>query len=212
MTRVLSIGLALLLAVVLYRVGWIYFERGETGRTAGPARRLSGVPVELLGSDLKIMAFYANAPFITTEESATICYGVLNAARVEIDPPVARVPPSLNRCIEVSPKQDTSYTLKATSAAGQSVEASFTLPVRPAPARFLHANVSGFEIKRGQPVTFCYGVKNASQVKLEPTGQTLAPVEKTCLRWYPAQTLNYRVTATGPGGAAEPLKFTIKVK
>jgi len=48
---------------------------------------------------------------------------------VKLDPPVASMWPSANRCFSVSPTKDTTYTLTAEDAAGNSKTASLTLKV-----------------------------------------------------------------------------------
>src|SRR5690349_10394657 len=55
------------------------------------------------GKDVKILQFYAREGDVTEGTKALICYGVLNAKSVAIDPPVSGVSPSLNRCVEVQP-------------------------------------------------------------------------------------------------------------
>src|SRR5579872_6443720 len=83
------------------------------------------------GGDLRILQFYARDGRLIEGRSTVLFYGVLNAKTVRIDPPVAEVSPSLNRCVEVAPLHETKYTLTADAENGQSVTASFTLPVVP---------------------------------------------------------------------------------
>ncbi len=65
------------------------------------------------------------------KEGATgkLCYGVVNAKTVALDPPVERVWPALTRCIEIKPAHSTTYTLTATDEAGHSVQRSATVEV-----------------------------------------------------------------------------------
>lgn len=73
--------------------------------------------LEKLGSGrLKILMFYANPPVVGRGEKTLLCYGVSNATTVRIEPNVAGVGPSISRCVEVSPKGDTTYTLTAEGA------------------------------------------------------------------------------------------------
>jgi hypothetical protein len=83
------------------------------------------------GSALKILQFYARDGVITEDQSTVICYGVLNAKSVRIDPPLAAVYPALNKCTEVSPEHDTKYTLTAEGQDGQTATAALTLVVKP---------------------------------------------------------------------------------
>ena len=74
---------------------------------------------QLGGPGFGIRALYANPPVIRRGESAQICYDVVNAKTVSLDPPVAEVWPSHTRCFGVSPKRTTTYTLTITDAKGK---------------------------------------------------------------------------------------------
>lgn len=200
--------LSVAIAAVFLNFGYIYWQRGQAFHRE--VRSEPGIPKELSGTSLKILHFYASPGLINTEEQATICYGVLNATAVRIHPPVAEIPPSLNRCIAVAPRAETTYTLTATGKDGQEVQASFTLPVVPAPARFLFADTSEREIRRGQPFTVCYGVRNATTVRLSPV-TNLPAVERHCYKFYPAADTRFVLTASGPGGEADALRFAVRV-
>ena len=85
--------------------------------------------LEKLGSGrLKILMFYANPPVVNRGEKGLLCYGVSNASAVRIEPNVEGVGPAISRCVEVSPKGDTKYTLTA-EGDGASKESS-TVEVR----------------------------------------------------------------------------------
>jgi len=83
------------------------------------------------GSAVKILQFYAREGVITEDHGTVICYGVVNAKSLRIDPPVAGVYPALNRCVDVAPEHDTKYTLTAAGDDGQTATAEFTLAVKP---------------------------------------------------------------------------------
>jgi hypothetical protein len=74
---------------------------------------------QLGGPGFGIRQLYANPPVIRRGESAQICYDVVNAKTVSLDPPVAEVWPSHTRCFGVSPKRTTTYTLTVTDGAGK---------------------------------------------------------------------------------------------
>ena len=61
---------------------------------------------------------------------ATLCYGVLNARAVRIEPHVDGAGPALNRCVEVAPRRSTRYTLIAEGSDGSVASESLTLRVR----------------------------------------------------------------------------------
>ena len=63
-------------------------------------------------------------------QTAQICYGVVNAKNISFDPPIADVWPSMNRCVDVSPKKSTTYTLNADDGAGHSDKAQISVQVK----------------------------------------------------------------------------------
>jgi hypothetical protein len=81
------------------------------------------------GTAVRILQFYARDGELVEGRSTVLCYGVVNATSVRIDPPVEGVSPALNRCVEVAPLQDTRYTLTAGDEGGRSASESFTLHV-----------------------------------------------------------------------------------
>jgi hypothetical protein len=83
------------------------------------------------GSDLKIIQFYSVAAEVPAGAPATICYGVLNAKSVRIEPPVDGVGVSINRCVQVVPRKDTKYTLFATGSDGAVLSQSIVVRTHP---------------------------------------------------------------------------------
>lgn len=87
--------------------------------------------VEMMGGDrFEILHFYAMPGVLRKGESAQLCYSVSNAKTVKIDPPVGRVWPSLNRCLDVTPVADTTYTLTIEDEKGNTQKANLKLRVR----------------------------------------------------------------------------------
>jgi uncharacterized membrane protein len=128
-----------LLAVLLY-VGGTFFLRWRENRaidqemarkaaakTAEEDRRI----VEAMGGNrFEILTFYATAVTIRPGESAQLCYGVSNAASVRIDPPVESLRPAFQHCLDVSPRKNTTYTLTAVDAQGNTKTATAVIRVR----------------------------------------------------------------------------------
>jgi hypothetical protein len=81
------------------------------------------------GDRLSILNFYANPASIRRGETTQLCYSVPNAESVRIDPPVKNVWPSRSRCVDVAPQSDTTYTLIAEDADGNTVTADTTVEV-----------------------------------------------------------------------------------
>jgi hypothetical protein len=61
-------------------------------------------------------------------------------------------------------------------------------------------------------VTVCYGVEHATAVRLDPIGWKLPAVPKNCIRFYPKQTLDYTLVASGAAGLEEREKFRVAVR
>ncbi len=80
------------------------------------------------GTSLKINQLYAPAS-LAKGATSKLCYGVVNAKTVALDPPVERVWPALTRCIEIKPAHTTTYTLTATDEGGHSTQQSATVEV-----------------------------------------------------------------------------------
>jgi hypothetical protein len=135
MTLVRKIPLFMLALAALY-VGWVFFSRWSENRTAEQAAeaaraRDNAKIVEMYGSgELKILNFYTTADTIRHGGKTLLCYGVSNAAAVRIEPGVEPLRPSLSRCVEVTPRQDTQYTLTAEDAAGHRSTATLVVRVK----------------------------------------------------------------------------------
>ena len=96
------------------------FERRNTEILNEQHRAEDQLTIQQLGGPgFGIRQFYANPPVIRRGESAQVCYDVVNAKTVSLDPPVAEVWPSHTRCFGVSPKRTTTYTLTITDAQGK---------------------------------------------------------------------------------------------
>src|ERR1035441_1402615 len=85
------------------------------------------------GTAVKILQFYARDGVLYEGKSTVICYGVVNAKSVTIDPPISGVGVSLNRCVEAAPKRNTAYVLTAEGENGKTASASFTIRVQADP-------------------------------------------------------------------------------
>jgi hypothetical protein len=204
------------LAVVLAQLGWTWIQRHDADFRlrrilAGRHSATGAAPVDT-GTSVRIAQFYARSAEIIDGERDVICYGVQNAKTVRIEPPVETLTPALVRCFWVEPRQDTTYRMIAEGEDGARAEASFEVKVKPAPPVFRMIAVSDKSIPPGEVVTVCYGVEHATAVRLDPIGWTLPPVAKNGIRFYPKQTMNYTLVASGAAGLEEREKFRVAVK
>ena len=212
-----AVAVSIVLAVALASLGWTWFQRHEGTlrmESALRASRRNGerAAAEYTGTAVKITQFYAKAGDMTDADHNIICYGVLNAKTVRLEPPVENISPSLSRCFWVEPTRDTTYTLLAEGLDGSQDSASFQVSVKPAPPHIQFVAVSHAEIHRGDPVTVCYGVDHAKGVRLDPINWPLPPVVKNCTRFYPKATMKYTLVAFDAQGRADQERFSIRVK
>jgi hypothetical protein len=120
---------------VLY-VAWVLVARWNENRRleqAAAARRAQAekaIAEVYRGGQLKILNFYVTPGVIHRGQKALVCYGVVNARTVKLDPAVEQVYPSISRCFEVAPERDTRYTLTAEDATRQTTRESFVLQVK----------------------------------------------------------------------------------
>jgi cytoskeletal protein RodZ len=128
-----------LLAVLLY-VMWIFFARWQENRQIQrqateekSQKQLESdrkTVEEMGGKELSIQSFYASAGIVHKGESLQLCYGVANAKTVKLEPQDNPVWPSYNRCVDVTPKKDTTYTLTIQDAAGNSKSQTLDIKVK----------------------------------------------------------------------------------
>jgi len=126
---------SLVLVGVLIYVGSVFYARRQAARDLAEQMKAKKAAedskiVESLGGDrFEILAFYAPG-IIRRGESGDLCYGVSNAKTVRIDPPVGETWPSFSRCLQVSPKKDTTYTLTAEDGKGNTKTETLTIQIR----------------------------------------------------------------------------------
>ncbi|GAC1702344.1 MAG: hypothetical protein NVS9B4_07520 [Candidatus Acidiferrum sp.] len=130
----------LALAAVFLYVLWILFARWQENR--GIERRANEEKIEkqreqdrgaleqLGGKSLGIQMFYASPSRVPAGGTVQLCYGVANATKVTLVPQGNAVWPSHNRCVDVKPKKDTTYTLTIEDGAGHVKTATVDVHVR----------------------------------------------------------------------------------
>jgi hypothetical protein len=107
------------------------FERRNVEKASEQRREDDRKAIEQLGgSELGIRGVSLSPASIRRGESAQLCYDVANAKTVTLDPPEAEVWPSHSRCVNLSPKKSTRYTLTIADASGQKLSQSIDLQVR----------------------------------------------------------------------------------
>jgi hypothetical protein len=214
--------LRVMTAIALAYVGWVFLGRywtnhhWNTGKDAEQARRNAEFTRTYGGSGVKILQFYAREGNLTQGSPTVICYGVLNARSVRIDPPVEGVSPALSRCVEIAPLRGTRYTLTAEGNDGHTASESFVLEVSPDQAalpRITYFRVSGHKMEGTRHLfTLVFGDQNGEEVSIDPpvfpplhgapNGQFLVA---------PEQTTTYTLTVTGKYGHKTQSKLKVEV-
>jgi hypothetical protein len=110
-----------ILAVVAY-VAYVLIRRFESNRAF---ERRTEEKASEQRRDL-----YISPASVHRGETAQLCYDVANAKTVTLDPPEGEVWPSHSRCVNLSPKKTTTYTLTVADTTGQKVSQSVELKVR----------------------------------------------------------------------------------
>ena len=138
--RNLWMGFGAVALIVLAYVGYTMWSRKtqdadlaykqQAAKTAQQRESDAAAVEELGGSDFKILSFYASPGLIHRGETVDMCYGVSNAKTVKLDPPEGNVWPSANRCMQVTPKKTTTYTLTIEDGKGKTANQQLTVTVK----------------------------------------------------------------------------------
>ena len=128
------------LIIVMLVVGWILLsrwleDRGIEGRAkeqkTEKQQEQDRITVEQLGGkELAIQSFYASPGETRRGGTVQLCYGVANAKTVQLEPQSSPVWPSYSRCVDVTPKKTTTYTLTIADAAGRLKTQTLEVKVR----------------------------------------------------------------------------------
>jgi hypothetical protein len=125
------------LIIVAGWVAWIFYQRHQSNVAAQRAlqqkqeEKRKQVVDEVYGSgEIRFLAFSADSGLLRRGESTELCYGVVNATTLKLNPPVEPVKPSYHHCLEIAPKTTTTYTLTADDGKGHTKSESLTVRVR----------------------------------------------------------------------------------
>lgn len=118
-------------------VAWTFYSRHETAAEAQRAidakqqQRRQRVADQIFGSgEIKFTTFSAQKGHLNPGETTRLCYGVVNAKTLKLDPPPAEeVTPTSHHCVDISPKKTTTYTLTASNEKGETQSQTLTISV-----------------------------------------------------------------------------------
>lgn len=157
---------------------------------------------------VKITQFYATGGKVPKGLKGSLCYGVENAAKMQLDPPVAEVWPALTRCFEIAPAKKTTYTLTAFGEDGSTDKQSVDVDTAAAPPRLFDLSVNKIDVAKGEDVMVCFKVENTVRVKAGPGRFDAA---KNCIFDQPKKTTTYRIQALGGDREMDSGTVTVKV-
>ena len=123
----------ILVVLVAIYLGWTYYSRWSSNRAfkqrMEELQESQESTISKTYGELKILGFYATPPIVSPGEAAQLCYSVTSAESVRIEPHVDHVWPSISRCVDVTPTENTTYKLIAEDAEGKMVSAETTVEV-----------------------------------------------------------------------------------
>jgi hypothetical protein len=206
----------------LVYTGWIFARRASDRWSTLPQNPQITVRRAELdriygGADLKILQFYSRESSVIEGSSTIICYGVVNARAIRIEPRVQGVAPSISRCIEVAPETDTRYTLTAEGNDGRTISESILVTVRADNAA--RPRIASFRIASRTSdytgrivVSLAFNVVNAEHVSIYP--RVFPPLYRVPSgRFYvtPQATTTYTLTVTNTRGRKVQQQLTVEV-
>ena len=119
-------------------VAWTFYSRHESARKAQAEIETKRQEAEkrnaelIFGSgEIKFNIFSADHGVLRRGESTQLCYGVVNATALKIEPPVSEpVKPTNRHCVDITPQKTTTYTITASNDKGDTKTVSLTVQVR----------------------------------------------------------------------------------
>jgi len=119
-------------------VAYTFYSRYDNNRRAQAAINAAQQEARqkqeraIFGSgEVSFTTFGADDAHLKRGQSTELCYGVVNATAVKIEPALSEAPRvSPRHCVEIAPKKTTTYTITASDAKGNSKTESITVQVR----------------------------------------------------------------------------------
>ncbi len=134
--KILPYTTVLLIIVVLW-VAWILYSRhAENAKAAADLQakqeqaQRDNANFVLQHGELTFTTFEAADGTLKPGQSTELCYGVVNAKSVKLDPPIEQIKPSIRHCMDIAPKKTTTYTITADDGAGHTKSVSLTVHVK----------------------------------------------------------------------------------
>jgi hypothetical protein len=176
---------------------------------SGPSTAKTTIQQKPKAEPARITQFYATDKKIPRGVKGTLCYGVENAAKVELTPAVEVLWPSPVRCFEISPKQNTTYTIRALGEDGSQDTKTVEVKVGSPPPRLYDLSATSAQVHAGEQVIVCFKVENATGVKAGPGH---FDKDRNCITDNPKKTTVYKISALGGDNQLDSGTVTVKVR
>ena len=132
----LIVSVVVFLFVWLYVV-WVFYSRRQANQAildkAAEKRRTEDQQTfeAMGGTRIDILEYTASPANIQPGEKSSLCYSVSNAKTVNIEPQAEEpVWPAFSRCVHVSPRKSTKYTLTIDDGGGHTKTTTVEVSVR----------------------------------------------------------------------------------
>ena len=162
----------------------------------------------------QIVSFTASPEQVVDDGTSQLCFKLKDATTAQLDPGARPLPLSAGeQCVSVRPLKRTTYTLKAFNAEGKEASDSKTIDVIRSP-KVVEFTARPQRITRGDVVTICFKVENASRVDIEPGLARNRPAGDSggCLQQRPRATTTYTIIAFNDSGLnSKPREETVTV-
>jgi hypothetical protein len=123
--------------IVAVYVAWVMYSRYASDKEAVQKAQESAAAAEQQRNatitqhgELTFTTFYASDATVAPGQSTRLCYGVINAKTVKIEPPIEQLRPTERHCMDISPKKTTTYSITAADDAGRSKTLSLSVKVK----------------------------------------------------------------------------------
>ncbi len=118
-------------------VAWTFYSRHQSDVAAQQAaaakeqeQRQRTVSAVFGSGEILFSIFSSDRAQLKKGEHTQLCYGVENAQTVKVEPSVGEdLKPSYRKCVEIAPKETTTYKITASDAKGHSKSESITVKV-----------------------------------------------------------------------------------
>ncbi|MDO8368862.1 MAG: helicase C-terminal domain-containing protein, partial [Saprospiraceae bacterium] len=146
-----------------------------------------------------ILNFTSDRLILTDKTPAVLSWQIEGAENIYIEPGLGKV--SGKTSIEVSPKTDQIYTLRAESYFGTSVTKQIEVQVSKEPPVIEFFNTSQEYILAEMPVELSWKITNAERVEISPFTGEIQKVADT-ITINPKESISFKLTAYSPFGIA----------